>query len=74
MSRRAKITGTYRMDAHEVIQVTVDLPNAYPDAIAEAKATVLAMLHEQLADVLEQQYGKDRAPRPADVVWPEGDE
>ena len=70
MSKRAKITGTYRLDENELIQVTVEVPNAYPDAIAEAKATVLSMLSEELADVLEQQYGKDRGDV-VEIVWPE---
>ena len=51
---RATITGVYRLDEHEAIQFTVTVPNAYPDAISEAKATVLAMLHDELADVMGQ--------------------
>ncbi len=53
-NNRATITGTYRLNEHEVIQCTVAMPNAYPDAIAEAKTTVLSMLHEELADVMAQ--------------------
>jgi len=58
--KRASITGVYRMDEHEAIQITVTMPNAYPDALDQAKATVLAMLHAELADVMGQ-------TRPAEV-------
>lgn len=73
MSKRTRVTGTYRLDENELIQFTVEVPNAYPDVLSEAKATVLGLLHDELADVLEQQYGKDPAePTEAfDIVWPE---
>jgi hypothetical protein len=73
MSKRAKITGTYRLDEDQLIQVSVEVPNAYPDVIAEAEACVLRMLSDELADVLEQQYGKTRDDKPINLVWPEQD-
>jgi hypothetical protein len=73
MSKRAKITGTYRISSEELVQFTVDVASSYPDALAEAKSTVLSLLHEELADVLHQQYGKDRDTQPVELVWPEQD-
>ena len=67
--RRASITGTYRLNENECIQFTVSMPNAYPDAVAEAKATVLSLLHDELADVLGQTVEDSPAtPGPSDVA------
>lgn len=61
-NRKARVTGTYRMNENELIQFSVEVPNAYPDAIAEAKATVLSpLLHEELADIIEQTTVTDAA-------------
>lgn len=52
--KRTTITVTYRLDDSELIQCTVSIPTNYPDVVAEARATVLALLHCELADVLAQ--------------------
>jgi hypothetical protein len=55
MSKPSQITGVYQLGEHERIQFTVTIQGVpYPDAIAEAKATVLALMHEELADVMKQ--------------------
>lgn len=59
MSKRTKIVGTYRLSPDETVQFSISIPANYPDAIAEAKATVLAMLSEELADVMRQTRGVD---------------
>lgn len=56
MPKPAKIVLTYCLDEHEKIQAVVRLPNAYPDALDQGKATALAMLHAELADVLAQNH------------------
>lgn len=53
-SNHATLTAYYRLGEFEVIQCTVTVPNAYPDVLREAKATVLAMMHDELADVIAQ--------------------
>ena len=60
MSNRTRILATYRISEDELIQCSLSIPSNYPDAVSEAKATVLAMMHEQIADVLAQ----TRAERP----------
>lgn len=61
MAKLTNITGTYRLNEDELIQVSISIPGNYPDAIAEAKATVLSMLHEELADVIAQTVDTDAA-------------
>jgi hypothetical protein len=65
MSKRlTSITATYRLsDDGELLQFTVRVPDPYPDAISEAKATVLSLLRDGLADVLRQTRADD-APLP----------
>lgn len=54
MSNRTKIVGLYKIADDEVLQFTVTIASNYPDAISEAKATILGCLHDALADVLTQ--------------------
>ena len=55
VSKPSQITGVYQLNEHERIQFTVTIQGVpYPDAIAEAKATVLHLMHDELADVMKQ--------------------
>lgn len=54
MTGRSKITCTYRIADDEALMFEVTIANSYPDAVAEAKTTVLSLLHDGLADVLDQ--------------------
>lgn len=55
MSRPSQITGVYQLAEHERIQFTVTIQgHNYPDELAEAKATVLHLMHDELADVMTQ--------------------
>jgi hypothetical protein len=73
MSKRARITGTYRLGEDELIQFTVDLDSSFPAAVAVAEATVLSLLHDELIDVLELNHGHPRTDNTEsfDIVWPE---
>lgn len=51
MSKRASITAVYRMNEREFLQVTVALPTPYPDALNEAKTTVVAMMRDMFAEI-----------------------
>jgi hypothetical protein len=62
MSKRTRVVGTYRIDESELLQFAVTFAaDAYPDVLAEAKASVLAMLHDGLADVLAQTRPAEQA-------------
>jgi hypothetical protein len=54
MSTRTKVEGLYQIAEGEALRFTVTIASNYPDAVAEAKATVLGCLHDSLADVLAQ--------------------
>src|SRR4051794_36005556 len=54
VTKPTRITGTYRMNDDEFIQVSVVIDSNYPDAIAEAKATMLTGTRDMLADVIRQ--------------------
>ena len=54
MTKPTKIVATYRIADDEVLQFEVTIASNFPDAVAEAKATVLSMMHTALADVLAQ--------------------
>ena len=53
MAKRNRIVATYRINEAEFIQVTIDAASAYPDALAECKATARGLVRDILADVLE---------------------
>jgi hypothetical protein len=59
MSKRTKIVGTYKMNEDEFIQVSVVIDSNYPDAVAEAKATMLTGTRDMLADVIRQTRPED---------------
>jgi len=42
----AKVTGTYRYASGEAVQFVVKAENSYPDALDQAKATVIEALCE----------------------------
>ena len=55
VSKPSQITGVYQLSEHERIQFTITIQgHNYPDELAEAKATVLALMHDELADVITQ--------------------
>jgi hypothetical protein len=65
MSKPSQITGTYQLAEHERIQFTVTIHgHNYPDELAEAKATILHLMHDELKDVITQNH----------VLVTEGDE
>ncbi len=52
---KTRVEVTYRIADDEFLAFSVTVPaKAYPQVMAEAKATVLALLREGLADVMEQ--------------------
>ena len=53
---RTRIVATYHIGPDEVIQCSISIPTNYPDAINEAKTTILAMMRDQLADVIRQNH------------------
>lgn len=53
MPKRNHITATYRINADECVQVTIDADNAYPEALATATANARQLVADILADVLE---------------------
>lgn len=60
MTKPTRIVATYKMAEDKYVQASISIPGNYPDAVAEAKATVVATVHDMLADVLAQ-------TRPLDV-------
>lgn len=53
MAKRNRIVATYRLNDSELLQVNVDVDNAYPEAVDVACANARQLLADVLADVLE---------------------
>lgn len=56
---RTRLVATYRYGPDDLIQCSISIPSSYPDAVAEAKSTLLAMMRETLADVIRQNHTTD---------------
>lgn len=59
MTKPTRITGTYRMNEDELIQVSVEIDTNYPDALNEAKVVMLTGTRDMLADVIRQTRPED---------------
>lgn len=56
----ASITGTYQYADGETISIDVVIENDYPDAMAEAKATVVAAIRELTGLTVEAEVDPDK--------------
>jgi hypothetical protein len=57
VSKPAKIVGVYQIDECEALRFEVTVPGtAYPDELAEARATLAKLMHDTLADVIAQRH------------------
>ena len=52
MSRRSRVTATYKPSEFELYEVTVSAASGYPDAIAEARAQAVRGVKDMLAESL----------------------
>jgi len=52
--KRCRVTATYKPNEAEVYQASISIPNSYPDALDEARVTVVKMVHDLLKDALDQ--------------------
>lgn len=57
MAKRNRIVATYRMGADEYVQASVEADNAYPEALAVARANARELVAEMLSDALALNRG-----------------
>jgi hypothetical protein len=71
MAKKNRIVATYRLGADEFLQVSIEADNAYPEALAVARANARELMADLLADVMGNTVAD--APVP-DAPMPDGDE
>ncbi len=62
MSRHAKVVATYCLSEFEKVQAVVSVETSYPDALAEARATALAVVKGMVDDAYSRERVADPEP------------
>lgn len=71
MAKHNRIVATYRLNDHEFLQVNIEADNAYPEALAVARANARELMADMLADVMGNTVVEASVP---DAPMADGDE